>query len=383
MPFQRHRVLLVTRNFPPLIGGMEKLMHGVYRELSREFEAALVGPAGCEAFVHASSIVFGCPLAPNWRFLLHCQWQAYNAAKRLQPKLIMAGSGLTAPAALWAGRKIGALVAGYLHGLDLLAPNVVYQKAFLPAIRKCDILLANSRNTAALAVKAGIAQEKIRVLHPGVDLGEGNEFKGTEFREHIGVDENAVLLLSVGRLTRRKGIAEFIENAMPMLVRQYPSLKLAIIGDEPKQGLVPSAGTKNRIQAAVSEHRLQEHILMLGQVNDETLKQAYQSSNVHVMPVLDLAGDIEGFGMVAVEAAAQGLATVAFAVGGVPDAVGHGVSGYVVKPGDYAGMCAAIESCIDNRKEQWRTQCRGFAAGFSWEKFGDRLRGICSDAIGH
>lgn len=381
MQKERQKILLVTRNFPPLTGGMERLMHYAYKELSREFHLSLVGPHGCEEFLSDGDFVLTCPTVPASSFILSCQWQAYHAARKLRPQLVIAGSGVTAPAALWAGRRVGARVACFLHGLDLLVRNIIYQRVFLSTIRRCDAALVNSRYTATLARDIGVSSEKVHLMHPAVAFQEVEHNSGKdELRKLIGINEKTVVLLSVGRLTRRKGIVEFIEKVMPKLVRKYHDLKLLIVGEEPKQALNAAAavGIKRNILTAVEKNGLVGHVVMLGRVDQEALSKAYLLSDVHIFPVLDLPDDVEGFGMVAIEAAAHGLPTIAFGVGGVSDAIAHGVSGYVIASGNYPAFFEAIETCIDrDDKRTWRAQCRSFARGFSLEQFGERLRGVC------
>jgi phosphatidylinositol alpha-1,6-mannosyltransferase len=115
---------------------------------------------------------------------------------------------------------------------------------------------------------------------------------------------------------------------------------------------------------------------MLGAVSEEDLRGAYDASTVHVFPVRDIPGDVEGFGMVAIESAAQGLPTVAFDCGGVPDAVADGISGRLVKAGDYAAFAAAVIDVSRAGRETFDVPCRRFAAGFEWTSFGEKMRAI-------
>jgi phosphatidylinositol alpha-1,6-mannosyltransferase len=103
---------------------------------------------------------------------------------------------------------------------------------------------------------------------------------------------------------------------------------------------------------------------------------------VLVFPVQKRANDIEGFGMVALEAAAHGLPTVAFSVGGVPDAIANGYSGNLISPGDKIGYSkTVIEFLNDNKLSSQATTCRKFAESLQWAMFGTRLRKICKGTI--
>ena len=370
-------MLLVLRNFPPIIGGMERMLLHVYRELAVEFDLGLVGPAGCRGQVRQETPVVECPLAPLPRFLAHCQVGAFRLARKFRPDLVLSGTGLTAPAALAAGRAAGSATACLVYGLDLVASHPLYQMLFVPAIRRIDAIVAISRNTARLAESAGVAPERISILHPGVSVPFASaRTTHSVFRERWDIGDRPVLL-SVGRLTRRKGLVEFIHRVMPDLLATSPDLVFAILGGEPALGLAKSSGEVRRIRRAVAERRLENHVIVAGAVDDEMVRAAYLESDLLVFPVLDLPGDVEGFGMVAVEAAAHGLPSVAFASGGVPDAVEDGVSGMLLEPGDYSGFAEAILRFLHREdRAKWRPRCIEFAEAFSWENFGVRLRKI-------
>jgi phosphatidyl-myo-inositol dimannoside synthase len=378
------KVLLVTRNFPPLQGGMERLLYHTYQELHHEFGVFLVGPLGAKRYLNASTGVIEIPLVPLWRFLALCQWQTYKAAKYFYPNLILSGSGVTVPAALAAGRRFGIPVMTFVHGLDLVADHIVYKTLFLPAIRACDGVIANSSNTARLASEIGVSQSRISVLHPGVALPKWPlEISSGEFRKIYKLGSRP-LLLSVGRLTARKGLVEFIEKCMPSIVAALPDAVLMIIGDEAKDAVSGAHKIKARILQAVEAHSLVNNVMLMGAVDDNTLAQAYAASQLFVFPVLEQSHDVEGFGMVALEAAAYGVPTVAFQTGGVPDAVVGGVSGHLIASGDYERFALTIVRLLkQNQTTVTHETCRKFAEAFAWNNFGERLRAICSKVASH
>ena len=108
----------------------------------------------------------------------------------------------------------------------------------------------------------------------------------------------------------------------------------------------------------------------------------YTQADVHIFPILDLPGDVEGFGMVAIEAAAYGVSTVTFDVGGVADAVNSGVSGVLVKPGDYRAFSASVQEILMVSRDAVVTErCIQFAQLFSWDHYGTGLNKLCTQIL--
>ncbi|RYZ73857.1 MAG: glycosyltransferase family 1 protein [Lysobacteraceae bacterium] len=372
--------LLVTRNFPPLLGGMEKVNEHLLAALRPDWEPALCGPAGCRRHASGTATVAEARVKPLPLFLLSSLLQSLRLARKLRPSWIIAGSGLAAPAVRLAAWLCGARAAVYLHGLDLVAPSRAYQWLWLPFIRRCDLAWVNSANTARLARERGVPAGRIHVLHPGTDLPALDAGVAADFRQRHEL-AGRPLLLSVGRLTQRKGLVEFVEQALPAIVAASPGATLVVIGDEASDALHARPGSeRERILAAARKAGVEAGVRFLGRCDDATLGAAYQASDLHVFPVLDLPGDVEGFGMVALESAAHGLRTVGFAVGGVSDAVREGQTGVLVRSGDYPALAAAVLRLLSDRGGSTLAACRQFAGENSWTAFGQRLRGNLREA---
>ena len=377
------RILHITRNLPPLVGGMERLNWHIADELSRHAQVQLIGPSGSAAQRPAAVPVTEVPLRPLPRFLLASAWQAVAVARRFQPHIVLAGSGLTAPAAWLAARASGAHAHVYLHGLDAAVQHPAYRTVWHPAIRRMDGVIANSQPTAELARNLGVAAEKIRIVHPGVTLPTAPQSPAAlqDFRQRHQLG-NKRLLLSVGRLTTRKGLREFVQQALPAIVQAAPDTLLAIVGDAPADSLHASVQTRASIQAVADAAGIGQHLRFLGVITDpQELACAYESASLHIFPVRELPGDPEGFGMVAIEAAAHGLPTVAFATGGIVDAVAEGQSGHLVTPGDYRSLAQAALQVLADDPNAWPTRASAFAAQFAWRVMGEKLWDILQTDI--
>ncbi len=380
---RRARVLLVTRNLPPLRGGMERLNLHLALALARDCDLEVIGPTGCGAHLPEIVATQEVPHRPMGRFLPTAALRALRTARRRRPDCVFAGSGLTAPIAWIAAHLSGARAAAYVHGLDLVVAHPVYRWLWRPFLRRMDRVIANSRHTASLAEGIGIPAARIVVLNPGVDPPATiDPAAARAFRERHGFGERR-LLLSVGRLTPRKGLLEFVQNALPAIAQDYPDVTLVVIGDEAPDALTGSAaGMGRRIVDAADALGLRDNVRILGVCDEAALSAAYHAADVLVFPVRETPGDVEGFGMVAIEAAAYGTPTVAFAVGGIPDAVADGRSGWLVQAADYAQFADRVcELLARGRDATLRADCREFAQRFDWQRFGTRLRELIAPLL--
>jgi phosphatidylinositol alpha-1,6-mannosyltransferase len=350
---------------------MERLNWHMAEELSRLAEVRVVGPSGSARLspkhVHVSEV----PLKPLWNFLVQVQWRALVEAMRWKPDWILAGSGLTAPAVLLAARWSGAGAAAYVHGLDLAVAHPVYRSLWLSALRRMDRVVANSVPTCKLAEDIGIDRRRLGVVHPGVEMPSLSADAAAGFRAFHGVG-NRPLLLSVGRLSERKGMREFVAGSLPRIADRLPDVLLLVVGDAPANALHAKAQTREEIQAVADDCGVGQNLRFMGQVTDAELADIYQASDVHVFPVRGLPGDPEGFGMVAIEAAAHGLPTVAFASGGTIDAVAEGRSGRLVESGDYQAFADAVLE-VFRARGSLAAGSIDFARRFAWPEFGSRL----------
>lgn len=374
------KVLMVTRNFPPLMGGMEKLNFNIFHSLSSCFDVSVAGPEGSGDY-HKSSFFTEFPVKPLWKYVVFSLLQTIRLALRVRPKIIFCGSGAAILAGYFSARLTGASLVCYLHGLDIIVKNKIYQWFFLPLIKKSDLILVNSKHTLSLAVAAGIDLSRIKILSPGTILPDVSSrlVVSQQFRNKYNLGETPYILIA-GRMTARKGIAEFIINVMPNVVAVYPRLQLIVVGDEASDAMNYLSGIKNNIVAAVDELNLNANVKLLGSVDDTMLSGAFFAAEMLVFPVLNIANDVEGFGMVAIEAAAHGLPTVGFSVGGIPDAISHDQSGWLVESGNYSRMSQIIlDAYSSSSGKVTEDSCIQFARQFSWESFEIKLNDNLKD----
>lgn len=170
------------------------------------------------------------------------------------------------------------------------------------------------------------------------------------------------MLLSVGRLIRRKGVARFVANILPMVVMHYPGVVYVVVGKGPE---------RNRIMALARARGLAKNVLLFGEIDDQRLAAIYGLADIFVMPNVPVVGDMEGFGIVALEACVNRLPVVASRLEGITDAITDGENGILVDPGDDAGFAKAILGLIADADERRRLGSRAHAhtlERFDWSK---------------
>lgn len=366
------RVLLITRNFPPLTGGMERLMHQAVLGMSHYTELTILGPRGCGAHCPAGMKVIELPSALG-PFLLHSTWHAAKACRKHRFNLLLGGSGIIAPTLLLLRILFGGKSLVFLHGLDLVVKNSVYQNFFIPCIRKADRVVANSINTLQIAVKKGVPEQHITVVNPGTYLPD---LVNIESRNHFLNRRNIPfkkIMIFVGRITKRKGLSQFIQHSLPLIFASEPEAGLIIVGENPDQGLT-KMGEAKEVEALVSQLDFGPRIRFLGRLKDKDLETCYAAADVHIFPLVEIPGDVEGFGMVAIEAAACGTPTVAFSTGGVTDAVST-LSGRLVAPGRYDLFADEVIRTLNDGMPD-KQQCVNHAHQFSWSIYNGKIERV-------
>src|SRR5690554_6645836 len=243
------KMLLVTRNLPPLLGGMEKLNFHMALELSKEFEVIVIGPRQAAEEFSLNIHFIGVQLKPLWLFLMVTMFKSIITSRRTRPDIVLAGSGLTAPIAYISALLIGKKSAVYTHGLDVAVKNKIYKLLWLPCIKRVDKIIANSNYTAKLLKDTGAKDTKISVVYPGVELPKIPSDNGQSFKSEYHLHDGPILL-SVGRLTTRKGLLEFVKFSLPDIVARIPDVQLVVIGEEPINSLAATRQTKKEIQEA-------------------------------------------------------------------------------------------------------------------------------------
>jgi phosphatidylinositol alpha-1,6-mannosyltransferase len=205
---------------------------------------------------------------------------------------------------------------------------------------------------------------RIRVTHYGTDPSRFQPRDATALRERLGLGSRPVLL-TIARLVARKGI-DTVLDALPRVLAAHPDAVYVIAGDGPEAESLKALSRRLGVERAVH---------FAGVVTDEELSLWYSLSDVFVMPSRSDPPDVEGFGIVFLEAAACERPVVAARAGGIPDAVAHGVTGVLVPPGDAAALGAELAALLADparRAELGRRGRERVLADFTWDRVVDR-----------
>jgi len=374
---KRH-IVLITRNLPPLIGGMERLNWHIADELSQGHQISIVSHSQARLTAPKNTKFYGAPLNPLPLFLICAFFQTFWLCLVQRPDILFAGSGLTAPIAVFWAKIFRKKSIVYIHGLDIGTDNQFYNMLWVPFIRHADRIIANSSPTYDICIRKGIRDAKLHIIHPGVSYPpkpKDDQLILQLMMQHQLQGKNT--LISVGRLTQRKGLNEYIDLSFSEIVKKIPNTVLIIIGDTPNQSLNKNLQSKELILSTAKKHGLENNIIFTGNIsNDEILSSFYYLADIHVFPVKHIPDDPEGFGMVAIEAAAHGTPTIAFSTGGIVDAVQNEDTGYLIENQDYQKMTNSIIQILENKTIISEQTCMQYAEQFAWYNLKNKFEKI-------
>jgi phosphatidylinositol alpha-1,6-mannosyltransferase len=235
----------------------------------------------------------------------------------------------------------------YAHGEELTGWGRGRKfQAMCFAMRNADGVLSNSDNTRDTLINLiGVDPQRISLIYPTVDEERFRPGpRDDDLRGSIGVTGDKKLILSVGRLQRRKGFDNVIRS-LPALLEKGLDVEYALIGIGEDLG---------HLQELARELGVTDRIHLLGHVSYEALPRWYNACDLFAMPNRDIDGDSEGFGLVFLEAAASGRPAVAGKAGGTGSAVLEGVTGLRVDGENVAEIAQALERLLSDPEESAR-----------------------------
>ena len=322
------RPLFVTRKFPPSVGGMETLAAGVWRVVSAEWpDAALVANGGSNRRL------------PWWVPLAAARTTWLVASGRAQ--FVLVGDALLYALLAPLLRLLRVPHATLVMGLDVTYDNRLYRAVVHTLLRRAPSVIAISEATASAARDFGVPAARTHVVRLGVPAPrvtvEERASQRAELGAVAGAPADAVLLATLGRLVRRKGARWFVAQVLGQL---DDSVHYVIAGSGPEEDAVVEAARAAGLGSRVH---------LLGAVDEDLRETVLQGADIFVQPNIRVPGDMEGFGLVTIEAALRGTPVVAAALEGILDAVVDGSTGALVTAEDAQAWAERLGSLASDR----------------------------------
>jgi phosphatidyl-myo-inositol dimannoside synthase len=372
------RLLFISHSLPPEGRPLENV--GGMQRVAIDLHDSLLG--------HGEASVRMCVLRSAWNrrhfttplFMASAAREITRLAARREIDAVLFSSLVTATLAVPLRaylRRRGIVTAAIAYGLDATLPSRPYQTLVRRVFQSLDLVLPISHATAQACRERGLPAERCQVVLLGI---RPDRFTPARDRVaarakllHLARRETVprLILTSTGRLVPRKGVAWFTGNVMPLLP---PDVVYFVAGE---------GEDRARIEAEIERQRLGDRVRLLGRVSESELEVLYQGADVFVMPNVPVAGDMEGFGLVILEAGLCGLPTVASRLEGIEDVITDGENGRLIESGDAAAFRDAIMAYYSDQAmlaEAARRARHFTAARFAWsgvtDNYVDAIRGV-------
>ncbi len=375
------RVLLASVDFSPHRDGVSRLSYHHARRLAeRGHEVHVVAPHAPGAAAEDAGAPFRTYRFPGYglgplRFFPFA-WCVLRAIRRTRPDLVL-------PMNIGYGGVLLALIprawrpryACFAYAYEFLKvarwPLVrrFYNRIYAGAVA----VVAISAFTRDALVRFGVAPARIHTVLPGVEVDPASPAGAVG-----GAGEGRGCTIGTcSRLIARKG-HDLVLRALPALLARVPNLRYRIAGDGPARAGLEALAVSLGVRGAVE---------FLGVVPDAQLGAFYRALDIFVMPARDdrAHGHVEGFGLVYLEAAREGVPSVAARTGGVPEAVLDGETGLLVAPEDVEGLAEALLRLATNPAERLRlgrAACERVRRELNWDGQVDKVEAVLLAAAG-
>lgn len=324
-------ILFITRNYPPKVGGLEEYSYHLIREF--------------ETFATTYKITSSKPKKHLFWFFPYSLIKALYLIRKHGIDSVHLCDGVLSPIGVILKHLTGVKASAAIHGLDITYDNPIYQRVIPWCVGRMDKIVcvsAATRNEVLKRIK--IPSDKCAVIPNGivpdrlyVPQSKSELLQKIETFVPVSLTDKKILL-TVGHLVKRKGVSWFVDKVMPDLGKEYVYL---IVGHGPE---------KRNIERAIARHHLGNQVFLLGKTSDDVRNAFYNAADIFIMPNVTVQGDMEGFGISALEAGSCGLPVVASHIEGIRDAVIDGKTGFLIEERDADGFLERIHN-MDLKKE--------------------------------
>ena len=348
--------LIITRSFPPEIGGMQNLMWGLSKELSKNFMIKVFADyiEDHKDFDEQASFsierVGGIKLLRKYRKAQLIN--EYVKEKKIDGIIADHWKSLEL---IKSSKKKYCLI----HGKEINHPkNSRHNKRMLQVLNNVEKVIANSQYTKNLAIDRGVIENKIIVINCGVDSAQKLNKKTLDRVESILKFKNP-RLITVSRFDKRKN-HEKIVMALRNLKQIYPDIVYICVGYGEEE---------ENIKKLIKELDLESQVMFFRDISNDLKNALISKSNIFVMPSIIHKTSVEGFGIAYVEAAQYGIPSIGGKDGGAADAIDHEKTGLICDGKNLDDIYYSINSMLGNKKYlELGKNAKEFVSKFHWSK---------------
>ena len=358
-------IIITTQCFFPKIGGIEALMTGMAEAMSISEKVIVI--ADGKSTSSDSKKKYEIIRFNDWKPIRRIRKSNY--VKKLcadnNVKAIYADS--------WKSieylDKLNIPIIVMAHGTEI-QKNIGFlslykylkQKRIKKSYQNSFKIAANSTYTKELIINSlGVDNDKITVIHPGIDIYDKFINANTINKINNLINSSGPVLLTLARLEHRKGHIVILE-ALSRLISKYPNLLYFIAGD---------GNFENTIKNKVSQLGLKENVKFLGWVTEPEKSVLLKNTDLFIMTPHIEKESVEGFGMVFIDAAFHGIATLGTDNGGISDAIINGKTGLIAKTSDLNDITSKIDELLSDKTKRIKLGLAGQKnayARFTWDK---------------
>ncbi len=353
--------LIVTRNFPPDIGGMQSLMGGLSESLLNH------GPVKVFAHEHLNSKAYDTKSQMEIERIKGLKlFKKYRKANLVNNFISEKNNIRAIITDHW--KSLELLNKDYLsksktfclvHSKEINHPRgSSANKRIIKSLSKADFIIANSNFTKKLAINIGVVSSKILVIFPGVHEPKTIENNIKEKAKNIFKD-SFPKIITVARLDKRKGHDKILMS-VKNLKSKHPKIKYVSVGFGNEE--------KNLVKLS-KELNIDDSVIFLRDVEEDLKFALIEESNLFLMPSRIEKKSVEGFGISFVEAASYGVGSIGGKDGGASDAISHNKTGLICDGNNLNSIYESIELFLENKNYiNFGINAKKFSEDFHWNK---------------
>ena len=356
--------LIITRAFPPELGGMQSLMWGLTKEMSKNFMIKVFADYHENHKEFDNKENFSIERVGGIKFLRKIRKaQLINEFIKENKIQGIIADHWKSLELIKTDKKKYCLI----HGKEINHPKgSSLNKRVVKVLNNVDKVIANSEYTKNLAINNGVNRDKVIVINPGVGIVEKLNKKSLEKVESL-LKIKTPRLITVSRFDKRKNHEKVI-MALRNLKQQYPNIVYICIGygDE-----------EENLKKLVQELDLGSQVMFFKDISNNLKNALIAKSNIFVMPSIIHKTSVEGFGIAYVEAAQYGIPSLGGKDGGASDAISHDKTGLICDGNNLDDIYSSLNSMIENKKYHvLGKNAKEYVSKFQWDKILDEYKKI-------